>query len=318
MAQTVKAAPAVYSREPDKAPFWAASAAQGKVQVGVREAYLPASLTVSNLSSTMNVEAKYLSLTGTNMTVRDAPTDVDAQLDFTDDRSRPYHLTGRVAMNQFDLGNYIQDAVPMWGKMFRGRVRILGTLDTQAANTDVLVRNIQGNFEMEADHGEVNPLALGGERVRSTVSAALTGGKVLSFLMKKQDTKEKIDTVTKIVDILNGFTFDEFRLKGSRGRDLRVKLDEFIFRSPELEMKGEGYITLTEDMRYMDQPMDVALKFYVKGDTEALFDKVKLVRSASRDELNYAQGPIIRLRGTPEKPDWSDLINILISSVGLQ
>lgn len=312
-----------YTKEPDEIPFWS-SAGKAKVKVAVREILLPALMRLDDFSGQISVTPEFVGLQQVQGHLRDAETQVDGTIDFTDRGSRPYRLQTRVALNRFDFGDYLEDVMPFWGRAFEGDTDILLTLDTEAPNLEVLARTLKGDFEMEANRGAFNILALGGDEVLAIGKHASKAGMATSVINMfkpgavNDDLAKKIDTFSRIMDLISGFEYDEMLVKGSRSNDLRVKLDEFFFRGDEMEITGDGYLTLTENMKYEDQPMDLDVRFVVRGQTAELFEDLRLVDLPSGySGQEFVNGPRFRLRGTPEHPDWSDFISILMRTMRL-
>lgn len=308
------------NRAPDKQAFWAG--AEGEGDAYIRQILLPMSLTAESFQANFRSSPEFISIDSLNSRIEGAPLDMNANVNFTEGRSNPYELDASLRLSDFDTTNLIWQGAPFFKDTFKGVVEMTATLETQAPNPDIMARRLQGTLDINSFGGYFNILGLGGEEVLKVAEIAGTAGTVAKIgKMFKSDIfgskDEEVEKVLRIIDLLQGFQYEEFTLRASRGRDLRIRIEEAVFRSEGIVFDGRGFITLTEEMLYADEPMDIQFQLWLDGYAYDAFNAIGLVNKERENELGYRLGPMIRIQGTPSNPDWSDFISVLTRSLGI-
>lgn len=290
----------------DTVPFW--SAVNGKFEVDLKRILYGKDYVISGVRGTAVITDSRLSLDGLEGKFKQNPFKVAAGVTFAAPQPKPYTLTGALNVSNFDVGEFMRAANPNEPPSFESKVTVNAKLNGTGRNTDDLMQNVYGTFDLEGSKGVTRMLARKGGAGQA-VNLASTALSILGAA-RGSDTTSALGT---LASTMNEMQFDKFTMKVERGADLNIKVSTLEFISPIMRLTGSGGLTKTgaPNETIQNQPMAFTFQLAAKDQFAVVLNKTGVL-GANKDEKGYYQmTQTFSIGGTPAKPDSSQLWQVL-------
>jgi hypothetical protein len=299
---------------PDKKPAW--SGVSGKVTLALKKVVYQQKLEVNDLGGTIQIEAGSVKLDGLHAGMGEgSDLKLGGAVTFDGKAKEPYALKADFALLNFDTAPLFRALDPGKPATVEGRFFANSQLVGTGFNLPELLEHTRGDLQLTSKSGISRLLSADvSDKIQKASSTITAIGGLLGS--KMADATNKGQIVSDIATALKEIPYDQLNVAVTRGDDLNFNLKDFTLISPEVRLTGVGEIRHDQGVPVLAQPLDLKLQLGTRGKLADLTNRAGLV-DGSQDNLGYA-GFIspLRITGTLEKPDTSEIKNIFLKAAG--
>lgn len=304
---TDPAAPAPKNPPRDTAPPW--SGLTGKVTLALKKIVYSEAMQVADVGGTLRIEAGAVKLVGMRAGMGEGELKANGAVTFDAAGAQPYALKLDFAADNFETGPLFRamdpTKEPTIDCKFNAKSQVAGAGNTLGQ----LAEQAHGKFELSSKGGVFRGLAAAvpGDKLQSARSALTV---VSGFL--GDSTGKTIGVAAEIFSLLSQISFDQMSVTAERDAALNFLLKDFSLIAPEVRLGGTGQISYAPGKPILQQALDMRFNLGARGRLGELMAQAKLLNSA-QDSLGYTSfSTPIKIGGTLEKTDTSDLQEKLI------
>ncbi|MGF1483250.1 MAG: hypothetical protein ACFBZ8_02675 [Opitutales bacterium] len=171
--------------------------------------------------------------------------------------------------------------------------------------------NFTGGFTFASSGGVLNGLAGSNDEVARLIQL-LNNPLATLALAQLGDKVKEIRGVLQVINYLNTLPYDEVRIDVARDEDFSTTIREFTLANPQVrvELDRLGTIGNVEGQSLLDQPLDIPLQFWARGDIAGTLDNLGLMGPPNEDNFYPLVRPF-QLGGSLSRVE-SNLIEILL------
>jgi hypothetical protein len=317
-APAVAAAPGKPSGR-DAAPPWAG--VSGQLTLALKKVIYSDAFQVTDVGGTVRLEAGSLKLETVRAGLGEgSDVKVSGGVVFDPKAAEPYALKADVAVNNFDSVPLFRAIDPSKPATVEGKFNITSQVSGGGPNLALLAERVHGDFLLSSKGGVFRALAADvSEKVQKSQAAVSALGGLLGAVTGKDkisDYANRTQIITDIAKVLAEIPFDQLSVSVARDADLNINLQDFTLISPDVRIGGTGTVTYKAGVPPLAQALDFHLQLGARGKTAELMKRASLL-SGTQDSLGYASFVVpVRIGGTIENPDTSDLRNALLKAAG--
>ncbi len=292
----------LHDSQPAMEPFW--SHYSGRAVIEYKRIDINSENYLDNIASEIHIDNDKITIKDCVAVIYESPFHLKGALNFITDSPEPYYLEAQAQLPNFDTGAYLKKREPNSRPVLNAVVDLTSDLRANGRNLDDLLDKAQGQINIKSDKGIFRALDAAGDNVS-------TGADLLnafsSFLGNKV---RELRTADRLTDFLCKINFDTFRIEAIRDKNLDIHLTEFLVKSRDIHLTGQGRVSYLEGVPIFDQPVDIKTQFSAKNDIASLLQELTLL-SNEQDNLGYSLGPSFSIKGSLSHPDFSDLYRII-------
>lgn len=301
----------------DALPFW--SGLSGQIALVLKEVVGTNQLRLADVGGLIRVGQGALRVEGFRAGFGpDSSLKLDAGLTFTAQAASPYKLAADLSVLNFDVAPAFRAVAPAKPPTIEGRVNLTGRLAGDGRTLADLADRAQGEVELTSKGGLFRALSADiTDKVQKTQSTVAVIGGILGTVTRKKefdDLNNKAQILTDISKLLAEIPFDQLSVTATRDASLNLVLKEFTLISPEVRLGGTGSITHLVGTPLVAQPLVLELTLASRGRLADLLKRASLL-NGTLDTLGYTSFIVpLKIRGTLDKPDTTELTNALLNS----
>lgn len=290
-------------------PFW--SHYSGRAVIDYERIIINSDNHFDNIASEIHIDNEKISIEDLVAMIYESPFQLKGALNFIADSPEPYYLKAQAQLPNFDTGAYLKKREPNSRPVLEAVVNITSDLRANGRNLDDLLDKAQGQINIKSDKGIFRALDAAGDNVSTGADLLNAFG---SFLGNKV---RELRTADRLADFLRKINFDTFRIEAIRDKNLDIHLTEFIVKSRDIHLTGQGQVSYQEGVPVFDQPVEIKSQFSAKNDVALLLQELTLLKN-EKDHLGYELGPSFSINGSLGHPDFSDLYRMIFrASTGI-
>ncbi len=311
------ATPGAAAAAQDVAPFW--QGISGQVSLALKKVTYTDQFQVSDVGGTIRVGEGALRLEGVHAGFgADSDLKLTAGVTFTPKAAVPYAMTADLAVLNFDTAPAFRALDPAKLPTIEGRVSLTSRISGDGKNLADLADRARGEMELTSKGGLFRALSSDvADKVQKTQTTVAMIGGFLGTVTRNKDFENinnKAQILTDIAKALAEIPFDQLSVTATRDASLNVVLRDFTLISPEVRLGGSGQITHEDGVPLLAQPLNVELKLAARGRLSDLMKRASLLEN-KQDSLGYTAFLVpLKIGGTLEKTDTTDLRNALLNS----
>ncbi len=311
----------------DTQPFW--KGFNGQAELDLNRVLYGKDYTVSAIRGKAVITDSKLSLDSLDGAFNGTPFKLGGSLAFTETQAKPYTMAGTVDVTGFDVGAFMRARDPKEPPQVETKVTVKGTIGGTAATVGLLADGATGKFDITGSKGVLRALSkssIGGKvlsGVSTVADTAVKGAKALTGILSAlgkapppqlEATVAAVEPNIDLVRMLGELQIDDFKMSLERSGDLNYRISALEFTSSVVRITGKGIVNFAPDTPPQDLPMAIELQMGAKGALGTLLRAARVLGTES-DPKGYTlvrQG--FTIRGTPIKPDSSELWKIITTS----
>ncbi len=220
---------------------------------------------------------------------------------------KPYALKAKLDLAEFDLATLVVGAKLMPSTPLEGTFKVQAKVSSESLNKDLLLEDLQGILYLDGKNGSVKTFAATSKATQAGTKALAIAGVFLGSQVKE------LDFISQVIQFFSNIPYDQCALVVERGLDRAIEIQTLSLKGPEVYLSGRGKIDYHPHLPLADQNMRIHTRLDAKGKGASLLNSLGLLREKSSSE-GYFSGPQFTIGGTPSKPDFTELYNLLISS----
>ncbi len=305
-APTTGPRPAPAGPQADTVPFWNGFAGQASAKIG--KIYMK-QYRLDDSTFKLVLTQDKLTVDPLAATFAGAPLKADTVITFTPGAS-PYDMKSTLKFSQFDVGKFLVQEKPGTAPPLSGMFDVSGTATGTGPTMDALMQKIQGKFNLEGKNGSLRVLAAAGQEGLGNLAGVGLG--LASMFQKNQRTG--VQTAQRLIQTLQEIQYDRFAIVADRGQNLDINLSELAMSGPEIRMNGTGKVTYAAGTPLPEQALSGQVQLSAKGDAARLFSDLRMLSSSTPDADGFYPALSFPLKGTLSKPDFSELLQKLMSA----
>lgn len=295
-------APATSTTARDTQPFW--NAFGGKVTVDLKRITYGPDYVISDVQGAATITSAQLALSSLTGKFNDNPFKLGATVAFDEKQPKPYAMQAMANFANVDIGAILKAANPNDPPQLETTVTVTADIHGNGGTINDLAQQAYGKFDVSGSKGVLRALGKKGGGAVSIASTALG----LLGAVRGSDTTVALADLAKKLDQL---PFDRFGMHVERGADLNLNISSIEFVSPDTKVTGSGQITNQPGVPIQNQPLEVTLTIAGKDEMAYLLNKAHMLGGQQDGDGYYEMSSKFTLKGTPAKPDSSDLWKIL-------
>jgi hypothetical protein len=302
---------------PDEKPFW--GALTGQVTLAIKQLVYSEAFEVSDVAGTLRLEPTALTLQDVRAAFGpDSDLKLSGGMTFDAKVSSAYSLVADVALNNFDTAPAFKALDPAKLPTLEARVNLNTHVVGTGTNVPDVAEHARGDVQVTAKSGLFRALSADvSDKIQKTQSTVAAIGGILGGLTGKKeyaDYANKTQILTDITKALSEIPFDQLNVTATRDPELNMVLKDFTLISPEVRLTGGGTIQHVEGIALLAQPLNLQLNLGARGKLADLMKRAGLLED-KKDNLGYAAFVTpIKIAGTLEKTNTSELKNALLNS----
>jgi hypothetical protein len=249
---------------------------------------------------------------------------LDGALGYGAGQVTPYELSGELSLRDCDPGPLLGALRPGQPPVVEGKFDGNGRIAGRAVAVEELAAALQGELEVTCKGGTLRVLPVNaGQATASTGRVAGFLGSAANVLGGLSGRKEpavigsRSQTVAEFAAGLYPLAFDQLGFTLRRGRDLDLKLRDFVLIAPEARLAGEGELRHQPGAALLDWPLALELRLRVRGRQGDLLKHLGALEP-STDSLGYAAFVLpLSVGGSLGQPDMSQF-NAKLAALALE
>lgn len=300
----------------DTVPPWNGIA--GKVTLALKKVVYSEAVQVADVGGTLRIEAGAVKLEGMRAVMGEGEFKAGGVVTFDASVPQPYGLKLDLAADNFETGPLFRAMDPTKEPTIECKFNAKSQVGGMGNTLGQLVEQAHGKFELNSKGGVFRGLAAAvpGDKLQSARSALTV---VSGFL--GDSTGKTIGVAAEIFSLLSQISFDQMSVTAERDAALNFLLKDFSLIAPEVRLGGTGQISYAPGKPILQQALDMRFNLGARGRLGELMAQAKLLNS-TKDPLGYtAFSTPIKIGGTLEKTDTSDLqeklIDIALEKTGI-
>lgn len=288
---------------PDDVPVWDEILLDASLQIDAL--YLNDVQLCSDLSCTLKIDPKLISLPNIVCSVLDAPFLSSCSLVFTnDDDGGMYSL--KVYFSLSDLGaSKCMLLLNYNPKIFTGTFGAKGSFSASRAFLSDLLPHLQGKVDIVGTNGNISPMALFGNEQKEVVGLIGVTGSLLN-----------INIANDLIRAFGNIPYDKLSTAVIRQSNGDVILDSFVLTGENIRVTANGTLTARAGLSFCDYGMRLESQISTKNSMTEIFDTLGWSTNMF-DYYGYKMGPKINIKGTVGNPDLGE-IRALLGSAGMR
>lgn len=216
----------------------------------------------------------------------------------------PYHLLGDMMLQEFDVGDFLRKVSPSELAAAEGIFSIKGKVHGAAPNMDVLIDQSQGTFSLEGKRGLIRALGQLDNKTKAItgivgIIGAVTGSQV-----------RELEVVNEALNYFREIPYDTLSIQAKREAELNIDLTQIVLQSPDIYIEGKGTLFYDALTPIHEQRLEMKARLDTQGRAASILNQLGLVRQTQTPK-GYYVGPEFVIMGTPSKPDFSNLNDII-------
>ena len=292
----------LHDRQPAMKPFW--SDYSGRAVIEYKRIDINSEYYIDNISSEIQIDNDKITIEDLVAVIYKSPFRLKGALNFITNSPTPYYLEAQSQLPNFDTGAFLKKKEPNNRPVLEAVVDITSDLKANGRNLGDLLNKAQGQININSDKGIFRALDAAGDNVS-------TGADLLNAFDSLLGNKvRELRTADRLVEFLHKINFDTFRIEAIRDKNLDIHLTEFLIKSRDIHLTGQGRISYLEGVPIFNQLVDIKTQFSAKNDVATLLQELTLL-SNEQDNLGYALGPSFSIDGSLSHLDFSDLYRII-------
>jgi AsmA family len=291
----------------DTAPPW--KGITGKITLVLKKVVYSEALQMADVGGTLRIEAGAVKLEGMRAGMGEGEIKASGAVTFDASGPQPYALKLDFAADNFETAPLFRAMDPAKEPTIDCRFNAKSQIGGVGNTLGQLAEQAHGKFELNSKGGVFRGLAAAvpSDKLQSARSALTV---VSGFL--GDSTGKTIGVAAEIFSVLSQISFDQMSVTAERDPALNFLLKDFSLIAPEVRLGGTGQISYTPGKPILQQALDLRFNLAARGRLGELMAQAKVL-NAAKDSLGYTgfSAPI-RIGGTLEKTDTSDLQEKLI------
>jgi hypothetical protein len=292
----------LHDSQPAIEPFW--SHYSGRALIDYKRININSESHLDNFASEIHIDKDKITIEDCVAVLYESPFSLKGALSFISDSQEPYYLEAQAQLPNFDTGAFLKNREPKNRPVLEAIVNITSDLRANGRNLNDLLDKAQGQINIKSDKGILRALDAAGDNVSAGADLLNTFGSLLG------DKVRELRTADHLADFLRKINFDTFSIEAIRDKNFDIHLTEFIVKSRDIHLTGQGRISYLKGMPIMDQPLVIKTQFSAKDDVATLLQELTLLKN-EKDNLGYDLGPSFTIDGSLSQPDFSDLYRMI-------
>lgn len=298
--KTQAAAPTARNTARDSKPFW--HGLQGNLEVNV-QAIAYAQFTLDQLMAKASITDTSISVEKLTASILEAPFDFSGSIIFDQKEANPYTLSSKANLQNLDMGPFLVLSEFAKEPPVDGTFSIATNAYSSAPNLDILIEDIQGDFQLQGRNGKLYTYSGASDTVKVGTQVVRAAGAIFGGQVKE------LDFLSQVVDFFKEIPYYQINIQAKRGANLNIDINRFLLEGPEVYLTGMGRVTYQENVPIGNQPLEMTTRIDAKGKAASLINSLGLLRN-DINKQGYYIGPEFHITGTASSPSFKDFYNL--------
>ena len=259
----------LHDRQPAMEPFW--SHYSGRAVIEYKRIDINSENYLDNIASEIHIDNDKITIKDLVAVIYESPFHLKGALNFITDSPEPYYLEAQAQLPNFDTGAYLKKKAPNSRPVLNAVVDITSDLRANGRNLGDLLDKAQGQINIKSDKGIFRALDAAGDNVSTGADLLNAFGSLLGNKVRE------LRTADRLAEFLRKINFDTFRIEAIRDKNLDIHLTEFLVKSRDIHLTGQGRISYLEGVSIFNQPVDIKTQFSAKNAVATLLQELTLL-----------------------------------------
>ena len=215
-----------------------------------------------------------------------------------------HDLTANFDIVQFDSARVVQTVFPNQLASVDAKIDVHARVLSHGHSFNGLVNQSRVDFSVAGEHGIMH---LTVPRADMLSSAAVFGGTIL--------LSPELRALGRLIKKLAEMPMDHLSITGARDSAGEISLQEFVFDSPQLRLRGRGHVAEVAGEPLMNRPLQLSLELAAKDEIAVILNGMQLLTKTTEADGYRALRKTITIAGRTGSPDTTPLYDLLAQAV---